>query len=211
MKFVCISDTHGQIKDVILPDGDVLLHSGDHTSTGNIQQMSNAMYLLGKKGKKFKHVICIAGNHDGLPQDHPEMMRRICKDNNIIYLQDESITIDGIKIYGAPWQPFFNNWFFNLPRGQALIDKWAQIPEDTRVLLTHGPAYKILDECPDGSLVGCEDLLARIKQLPQLTHHVFGHIHHSHGTKQVGQVTHINASTCTEAYKPINKPIVFDI
>ncbi len=35
--------------------------------------------------------------------------------------------------------PWFNGWGFNLPRGQSLLDKWNQIPEDVDILMTHGP------------------------------------------------------------------------
>ena len=38
---------------------------------------------------------------------------------NCIYLQDSSVEIYGLKIYGTPWQPEFCGWAFNLPRGQV--------------------------------------------------------------------------------------------
>jgi Icc-related predicted phosphoesterase len=210
IKVVCISDTHNQLRHVEIPDGDILIHAGDHTSTGNIAQISKAMQILGDKGKKFKHVIAINGNHDWLGVEHPMIMRQICADNNIIYLEHEPVVIEGIKFFGSPFTPEFNGWAYNVPRNK-LAKKWAQIPDDTNVLITHGPAYEILDKCPDGSLVGCEAMLKRIKDLPNLSHHIFGHIHYSHGTKVVNNVTHINASLCTEDYKPTNKPIVFEI
>ena len=37
---------------------------------------------------------------------------------NCIYLEDSSVTVYGIKIYGTPWQPEFCGWAFNLPRGK---------------------------------------------------------------------------------------------
>lgn len=36
-------------------------------------------------------------------------------------------------------QPWFYGWGFNLPRGQALLEKWNLIPEGVDVLVTHGP------------------------------------------------------------------------
>ena len=36
-------------------------------------------------------------------------------------------------------QPWFYGWGFNLPRGQALLEKWNLIPEGVDVLITHGP------------------------------------------------------------------------
>lgn len=36
-------------------------------------------------------------------------------------------------------QPWYYGWGFNLPRGQALLDKWNQVPENTDILVTHCP------------------------------------------------------------------------
>lgn len=36
-------------------------------------------------------------------------------------------------------QPWFYGWGFNLPRGQALLEKWNLIPEGVDILITHGP------------------------------------------------------------------------
>lgn len=39
----------------------------------------------------------------------------------------------------SPRQPWFYGWGFNLPRGQALLEKWNLIPEGVDILITHGP------------------------------------------------------------------------
>ncbi len=64
------------------------------------------------------------------------------------YLEDSSITLYGINIYGSPWQPFFCNWAFNLPRGEELASKWSAIPQETDVLLTHGAPFCHGDKIP---------------------------------------------------------------
>ena len=38
---------------------------------------------------------------------------------NCIYLEDSSVTVYGVKIYGSPYQPEFGNWAFPLKRGQV--------------------------------------------------------------------------------------------
>jgi len=43
-RFVCVSDTHSMVCPV--PDGDVLLHSGDLTDTGEVGEMSKMMDWL---------------------------------------------------------------------------------------------------------------------------------------------------------------------
>ena len=44
-----------------------------------------------------------------------------------------------LGLSGGPWQPAYNHWAFNLPRGPALAEKWALIPPGLDVLITHGP------------------------------------------------------------------------
>jgi hypothetical protein len=43
-RFVCISDTHAHAFEV--PDGDVLLHSGDLTNTGTLREFEKTMDWL---------------------------------------------------------------------------------------------------------------------------------------------------------------------
>ena len=91
----------------------------------------------------YKHKIYIAGNHDRLFEDTPNIVRELFEQYhpNIIYLQDSSIEVKGLKIYGSPWQPEFCDWAFNLPRGEKLKAVWDLIPDDTDILVTHGPPH----------------------------------------------------------------------
>ena len=36
-------------------------------------------------------------------------------------------------------QPWFGDWGFNLKRGEDMLQKWNLIPENTDILITHGP------------------------------------------------------------------------
>jgi len=208
MKIVCLSDTHKMHNDVEIPKGDILVFAGDMCGRGGISS-------VGKFNKWFeqfphKHKIVIAGNHDRCFENEA---RNIAKAmiTCATYLEDSEIIIEGIKFYGSPWQPFFLNWAFNLHRGNALAQKWAMIPDDTNILITHGPPYKILDKTFKGDLCGCEDLLARVKELKKLKYHIFGHIHEGYGVEEKFGVKFVNASACTFTYKPINKPIIIEI
>ena len=49
---------------------------------------------------------------------------------------------------------------------------------------------------------------AKINELPNLKLHACGHIHYGHGIKVTGNTTFVNAATCTESYKAINKCFV---
>jgi hypothetical protein len=140
-----------------------------------------------------------------------EVAKEICNDNGLTALVDEFIILDGIKIFGSPWQPEFCDWAFNLPRGPQLKEKWDAIPDDTNVLVTHGPPYMMLDYAPQCGNVGCVDLWDRVLQLKQLKIHSFGHIHYSYGVKEFNGVKYVNASICNEAYRASNDPIVLEL
>ncbi|XP_064594814.1 metallophosphoesterase MPPED2-like [Liolophura sinensis] len=237
VRFVCISDTHARVERLqdFIPEGDVLLHAGDITNVGLPFEIEKFNEFLGKL--PHKHKIVIAGNHDLTFDDDMvktkrhdlEMRFNIRKEKfedylnergiasvkslltNCTYLEDSMAEVYGIRIYGAPWQPEFCDWGFNLPRGQACLDKWNKIPEDVDILITHGPPIGHGDKCFDGSHVGCVELLSTIQQRIFPKYHVFGHVHEGYGVTTDGVTTYINASTCTLQYKPRNPPIIFDI
>lgn len=220
MKIVCISDTHCRLKKIKVPEGDLLLHAGDLTFIGDIAQISQELQELGRKAKDFKYgCILIPGNHDWLFETNMTLAKQICEDNGLTLLHDSGIKIEELNIWGSAWQPEFCNWAFNVPRGEKLKEKWAQIPDNTNVLITHGPPIGILDPVKRYDLkrgwyeesVGCQDLYDRIQDLKELKLHVFGHIHLGHGSIKIGQVNYINASICTEEYKPINNPYIVNV
>jgi Icc-related predicted phosphoesterase len=114
-----------------------------------------------------------------------------------------------VKIYGSPWQPEFYDWAFNLPRGKKLAEKWSKIPDGLDILITHGPAHKMVDHTIQGLNVGCEDLFNRIMEVqPKI--HVCGHIHWAYGQKSFHGVEFLNASVLNERYQYENKPIVIE-
>ena len=110
----------------------------------------------------------------------------------------------------SPDQLPFYDWAFNLPRGKALAKVWAKIPDDTDVLITHGPPYGILDKTERGEHCGCQDLLERIKVI-QLKLHIFGHIHEGYGMFQDESTTFVNGSVCDADYNPRNAAQVYEI
>lgn len=130
---------------------------------------------------------------------------------NCQYLEDESITLYGLKVYGSPWQPEFGGWAFNLPRGRSCLDKWNRIPADTDILLTHSPPLGYGDLCSTGVRAGCIELLSTVQKRVQPKYHVYGHIHEGYGVRSDGKVVFVNASTCDINYLPCNSPVVFDV
>jgi Icc-related predicted phosphoesterase len=216
MKTVCISDTHNQLGKIKLPEGDLLVHTGDWTMRGNLTEVAQFAYDLRQIVGRFPlGALVVAGNHDFLAEREPATTRMLLQIPGVTYLHDESVTINGIRFWGSPWTPWFHDWAFNLERGKEIQEKWDLIPKDTDVLLTHGPPATILDVIPNGKGVGCMDLLWTLHSVrPKLS--VFGHIHHSYGIREYawdkgGYTQFVNASICTEAYKPTNEPIVIEL
>lgn len=214
MKIVCISDTHNCNEQIAVPDGDILIHSGDALISGALPELKRFAGWFGSLPHKVK--IFVAGNHDWAFQREPASARKLLP-SSVVYLQDSFVEIEGLKIYGSPWQPRFYDWAFNLMRGAEMAERWALIPDDTDILITHGPPHGILDivETKLGTEnAGCEGLRKRVETLAaagRLRLHVFGHIHCGYGTHDEFGVRFVNASTCDEQYDPIQPPIVVEI
>lgn len=217
MRMVCVADTHGRHKKLKkmlrgqMPEGDVIVCAGDITPAGELPHMMSFANWLSKL--PYAHKIIIAGNHDWCFENHDAcLVRDDLKEKGIIYLEDNAVKIGGVKFYGSPWQPEFCNWAFNLPRGESLLEKWKYIPDDTDILITHGPPYGILDVSGyDGKSYGCEDLrdevFSRIK--PQI--HVFGHFHLRSGIVEEEEIKFVNATIVNESYIVQNEPVVVEV
>ena len=205
VRIVCISDTHNLHRYLSIPDGDILIHAGDLTHMGAIEDLYDFNEFLDTL--PHPHKIVIAGNHDFCFEQDSGTCRGLL--TNCIYLQDEAVMLEGIRFYGSPWQPWFCDWAFNLQRGPEIQQKWDLIPPDTDVLITHGPPYGHGDRTIRGELVGCQDLLDTIERIhPQL--HVFGHIHEGFGLSENEHTVFINASSCDIRYRPRNPAAVYD-
>lgn len=222
MKIVCISDTHCQLNKIYLPEGDMIIHAGDALSHGTYSEL--VTFLNRYEKTDYKHKIYIPGNHDRISEINEELVKQECVDRDIIYLNDLGITIEGIKFWGSGVTPRFHDWAWNRDSGEKGTSKhedhpsynpidphWDKIPDDVDVLITHGPPHGILDiSVYSGDLCGCEKLLEVVNRVKP-RYHIFGHIHHYHGTKTIDDTTFINASICTESYRPTNKPFVIEI
>ncbi len=217
MKVLMLSDTHGKhdyIPNDWLPEADVIIHAGDVSNIGRLWEIEEFLQWFNRL--PYPHKIFIAGNHDwGFQERRDEIKEMLTGYPDIVYLEDSEVTIDGLKFYGSPWQPWFYDWAFNLKRGDQLEEKWNLIPTDVDVLITHGPPLEILDYVAQGNSakhVGCDRLAACVlTQLPNLKLHVFGHIHYSYGTLFKDAKYFVNAATLNEQYGVANKPILLEI
>ena len=211
MRITAISDTHNKHKYIdtrAFSNTDILIHAGDFTSNGNAAQ--TLAFLQWFSDLSVPHKILVAGNHDFFARsiDFPSMIAQF---PSITYLYNSSVTINGLKIWGSPYSNTFGRWAF-MAEDIELADIWDQIPKDTNIVITHGPAYGIGDlvdndyEPGRDKHVGSKTLTAKLKSLKKLKLHVTGHIHESYST-YLGKWTTVNASICDANYAPFNQPI----
>lgn len=222
-RIVCISDTHNKLSEVVkdLPSGDMIIHAGDFTAGGTIPEVTQFLEEYTSL-EKYKYKIFIAGNHDRLFEKDPGLAKQLVdqyKDKGLIYLQDSSVEIDGLKIWGAPWSLEYHNWAFGLNH-YKLERFWDRIPDDADVVVVHGPPWGIGDYVEpsfyhpsggghQGDQKLREALFKRVR--PKLT--VFGHIHEGNSVKRYdnSSMIFVNASSLDERYQYKNKPKVIEL
>lgn len=196
-KILHISDTHGcHHRLSVLPKADIVVHSGDFTMNGSEQEALDFMNWFCDLDYPYKIFIC--GNHDdclyGANIDG--------LDNNVHYLCNSAVVIEGVKFYGVPM--FMGDCITNR---QAF--HYGNIPEDTDVLITHTPPFGVLD-FDDNINYGSEELLARITTVkPYL--HLFGHIHSQYGMKILNNITFSNGAIMNADYSNFRKPSLIDV
>ncbi len=199
-----ISDTHGQHHNLNLPPTDILIHAGDISKRGGLNEVLD--FLDWFVQQEATHKIFIAGNHDFFFERASEAEVKAILPGSITYLHNSGVEINGLKIWGSPITPWFYDWAFNRQRGVDINKYWQRIPDDIDMLITHGPPFGIMDRTHRNEEVGCEDLLRKVQEIqPKL--HVFGHIHEGYGVKQLDGTTYINASVLDVKYNQVNQPI----
>jgi len=225
MKIVAISDTHTFHERLTsdLPYGDLLIHAGDFSSTGKKDEVEDFAEWLQMVAPKYTYgVVFIAGNHDKSfdpkfnyeenqktkPTWVVDIISNIQSSGNIHYLENSSVNVNGINIWGSPITPWFHGdrWAFNKHRGDEIKAVWDTIPTNTDIVITHGPVYGKLDFTEyDKMYVGCAELEKALYTIkPKL--HISGHIHEGYGWDYNDSTTFVNASTCTLRYYPTNTP-----
>ena len=211
VRIAVTADLHGYLPPV--PACDVLVLAGDLTPATNHEVGFQARWLDETlrpwlESTPAGHVAAIAGNHDFIFEREPEA---VPGDLPWTYLQDSGATIDGVRFWGSPWTPWFHDWAFNAPKGDAAEDfleaKLASAPDDTDVLLIHGPPAGFGDRTSTGHLAGSTAFLRLIDRVePALA--VYGHIHEGRGAWKRGGSQLVNASAVRVDYTLVDEPIV---
>jgi Icc-related predicted phosphoesterase len=228
IRCVCISDTHTQTDNLKqnIPDGDIFMHCGDFSYSGQPREIEKFKNFLNSLPHTKK--VIIAGNHDitfdkeryetlkmkfklKLPLDELDKIKKFEED--IVYLENSCVELYGYNIYGSPYCNKYFTWAF-MKSDENLNEIWSQIPDNTDILLTHGPPMYIGDLTDENNNVGSLTLYKQIRDRIKPKFHIYGHIHEGFGCyideKILGTIF-VNCSLLDSEYNLVNCPIVFDL
>ncbi|KAI0452295.1 Metallo-dependent phosphatase-like protein [Xylaria acuta] len=210
-RFVCVSDTHNCT--VKLPKGDVLIHCGDLTNQGSFSELSKQVKWLEQADFECKIVVAGnhdltldtdfydaygSYRHNNVPQVPEDCQALLTKSKTLTYLLHENrnfrlTSLSGprttFSVFGSPYSPAWGgSWAFQYPRADeddmAAKSLWEEIPLDTDILITHGPAHTHCDESRMREAAGCEILRQEFWRVrPRLA--LCGHIHEARGAERV--------------------------
>ena len=208
MRIVHMSDTHGNtVTPCEIPTGEFFVHSGDFTRFGKEQEVREFAAFVGRLS--HKHKIVVAGNHDAACEGDYRWTAQAFRTQGVHYLQDSSVELEGVKFWGSPYTPVFRDWFFMVERGGPAKKKWSVIPEDTDVLVTHGPPYMKLDRGRSVLPLGCEELAKAVERVkPRL--HLFGHVHPTRGVVEDEYTVYVNSAACDGLNYLVEDPHVIE-
>lgn len=194
-----ISDTHGDHENLVVPECDILVHSGDFQSSRDLsdeeKEIDVTNFMEWACDQPANRFIVVPGNHDDhimspgfgvvmaynpkvwgyRPSWHYDCF------SGIFYHNEK-----GIKICTSPITPASSSKSsYAYPRmSEALRECRGKIRENVDILITHGPPHGHLDMADSSVKIGCEFLRDRLDSLnnpPKL--HLFGHCHEDYGNK----------------------------
>ena len=170
VRVVFVSDTHSRIANIVIPDGDVLVHTGDITfcSQGGLSALQ--VFNEDMAALPHAHKVVIAGNHDRrLLQLGKVEARKVLSACH--YLENSGVHLCGLHFWGSPFSAKHkrrssNTAFQYSEEMQRTV--WRYTPNNVDVLLTHGAS------APSPLLCAA---IARVQ--PYV--HAHGHDHEFHG------------------------------
>jgi len=218
MRIWILSDSHTKHEELEVPEGiDLVIYAGDAGASPQLER--NHLDLLdffrwfAQINAKYK--LYIPGNHD-TSVEHGMHTKDSIAEYGITMLIDETIEIEGIKIFGSPFTPEFGAscWAYNAKRGNSIRKHWAKIEDGTDIIVTHGPVKGMLDRTSQGIQAGCGDL-AQVIQFIAPKYHIGGHIHEEGGKTATSykypDTTFINSSVVNLYHEVQNHGHIIEI
>lgn len=188
---------HGR---VLVPACELLVHAGDLTRHGTREEVLAFLGWFAAQPAAAR--VLVAGNHDRYCETHPDELRALAAAHDVIYLCDEGVEVAGLKVWGSPATPAFRSMAFNRARGSEIRSHWARIPAGLDLLVTHGPPRGLGDRMVLGAHVGCDELLARVREVAPRAH-VFGHIHEAAGRYRLADSPTEFLNVATSPFLPL--------
>jgi predicted phosphohydrolase len=210
VRLVAVADTHNKHAELAVPDGDLFVHAGDLTLHGSLEELMDALAWIGRL--PHEHKVVVAGNHDRAFQRDPVAARALLPPG-VTYLEGTGAKVAGLRVWGGPWTPRYRRtlWAFELSLEERGA-RWATIPAETELLVTHIPAAGILDTSDRHQRAGCAALVARLPQLARLRAHVAGHLHEGRGHVLRHGVHHLNVAAMERGYRgPLSSALMVDL
>lgn len=199
-----ISDTHNRHLELVVPKAEMVIHCGDESMQQNaaLNELEARRFFDWFSSLDIPHKIYVPGNHSTAVE---RGLVRASDYPGVHFLIHESLTCGGLRLFGSPYTPRFHDWAYMMKRGR-LDAAWQAIPEETDILITHGPPQGILDLARDSATkaliqVGCSALRRHVEDRVQPRIHAFGHLHDERGISNYGRFTRdatefINCACC---------------
>lgn len=189
LNIAAVSDLHGCWGELDPPPfADVLVFAGDITADGSYQNWIQFVRWASQFKSAYQRLIAIPGNHDSILEN--PSMRLVAEDdarqNGLVLLNDSGVWVGSNYIWGSPWSIKYGRWSF-MDSDEGLKRRYANIPKDTSVLISHGPPLGAVDRVPVRGNPKCvqntgsASLVDACYDLPKLKAVICGHIHECGG------------------------------
>ena len=186
-RLTLLSDTHAAHHLLPpLPAGDILIHAGDGGDSRTEDYVESLLTYLARQ--PVPDVLYGPGNHDFPFMQDATRVRQLAGEiggGRIHILEDAGVTLRGLNFWGMPWNLSGRAWAFNADE-DLIARRCRMIPDDAHVLITHSPPLGTFDLAARGKRIGSAALRARLRALPELKLHVFGHCHEHGGSVYAG-------------------------
>ena len=182
------SDTHALHRDLEMPKATAYVCAGDFTMFSKPRSLIADFNVW--LGELRGPVVLIPGNHESFLEEDPSARSML---SNATVLINQAVQIMGLQIWGSPITTHDGGAFgMSSPIARRRI--LAAIPEDTDIIITHTPAYGILDSTPGSAHhAGCMEVLRAVQRVQPMMH-VSGHIHGAYGTEELDGTLFANAA-----------------
>ncbi|KAH0792818.1 metallophosphoesterase domain-containing protein 1 [Histomonas meleagridis] len=223
-----MSDTHRlheKIPQSTIFPVDIAIHAGDFTNVGKPEDVTSFCNWF--KSLPAQYFLAVAGNHEvsfdeSLREElseifkqfgyetPPELSKDIIKqEKSIIYAEDETVEILGIKFFCSPRSPIIRGWAFGTYK-EAKGEEWNKITPEHDVVVTHSPPAGIFDYGLDFFSYGDPYLAMKLYEV-KTPLHIFGHVHEGHGSYRSGATLYVNCSILDFNYQYWLPPTYIDL